>query len=390
MARGSKGKIQVDTKDEPRIAVIRTSDRNSFKMCRRKWHWTSHLRMNLGSIQTGDPLWLGSGMHFALEDFHGLNQYGTPGMAFMAFIKAYRDKYPNKVPEDWNDLGKLGVQMMDYYPIWLKGRDPLETYVHNGVPQVEPSFKIPIDWKFIEPLCSPDRFRRIRALYDEVIYSLTLDRVIVDEHGQLWIVEYKSAKAMQTAHFLNDPQVTTYVWGANTIYQEPVAGVIYQQHKKAVPNEPRLLQNGTFSVAQNQSVTHRSYRDALIRKYGEVKKAPGENIKYLNSLAKGENEDFDAFIRRDKIYRNKAICKSISQQILLETCDMLDPELPLYPAPSRMCSMMCGMMGPCVSMDDGGDWESDLADETEVRPKGYDEWRTELPEPATFKGVKLV
>ena len=380
---------KVDAVTDPRVAVIRTSDRNSFLMCRRKWNWTSHMRLNLGPIQVGNPLWLGSGIHYALEDFHGHKLYSTPAIAFQAFIKAYQTKYPRKVPDDWQELGQLGVSMMEYYPIWLIGRDPLETYVVDNAFQNEVGIRITIPWELIEAKCDKERYARIRAAYDVCMYSLTLDRVSIDEHGQLWIVEYKTAKAMSVNHFMNDAQISTYMWGANVVYDKPLAGVIYQQHKKTLPKEPKLLQNGTFSVAANQSVSHRSYRNALIKHYGEVKKAPGANIKYLNSLAAEESADGDNFIRRDKVTRNKHAAYAVSQQIIYQAIDMMDPELPLYPAPSRNCAIMCGMMSPCISIDDGSDYESEIAQGYEKRPTEYDLWRDKLPDPATFKGVKL-
>ena len=52
--------------------------------------------------------------------------------------------------------------------------------------------------------------------------------------------------------------------------------------------------------------------------------------------------------------------------------------------------MMCGLLGPCVSKDDGSDWQRDLELETEPgpHPDERDYWRKYLPDPKTFKGVK--
>jgi hypothetical protein len=138
-----------------RVAVIRTSDRLSFKRCRRKWGWQSHLRHNLGPHQKASPLWLGSGIHFALEDFHGLRQFGgfprpdpsnyKVSQAFKAYVRATYKQSKETLPDDWQDLTELGVGMMDYYQFqWLKYRDPLTTLVVDGVPQVEVNFRIPV------------------------------------------------------------------------------------------------------------------------------------------------------------------------------------------------------------------------------------------------------
>lgn len=380
---GARGKPVTGNPGE-RVAVIRTSDRIQFKRCRRNWNWSSHLKQNLGSKITADPLWLGTGIHYALEDFYGDNAFGNPGRSLAAYAMAYGRKYPDRMPEDWKELLKLGKEMMDYYLIWLTGRDILPTYIMDGVPQLEVSMKIEIP---IDRLRNADK---IRTMYDRVFYSMTLDRVHEDEYGQLWIVEYKTAKQFATHHFLTDPQVGTYMWGASNIYNKPVAGVIYQQHKKDLPHPPTVLVRGGVSVAQNMNTTHRLYRQTLIDVYGEVKAAPKANIDYLNGLVAAETEHADKFIRRDILHRNKYNAQSEAQKILLETADMLDPDLAMYPNPTRDCAHMCSFLSPCVSMDDGSDWKFELESETMPRPDSYDAWREGLPDPVTFNMDKLL
>jgi len=380
--------VTKEIKNGKRVAIIRTSDRLAFKTCRRKWDWTSHLRQNLEMQITADPLWLGSAMHYALEDFHGINLYGTPAMAIQAYAVAHQKKYPSRVPQDWQELLTLGVQMMEYYMVWLTGRDHLQTYVVAGKKQVEVSVHIPVP---IDMLRGADK---IRQKYDEVVYSMQFDRVTVDEHGALWLNEYKSAKVMSTTHFLTDPQITTYMWGMRQIYpKRPISGVVYQQHKKALPKPGRELANGSISVNAQQATSHRAYRKSLVDKYGDVNKAPADNIRFLNTLARQEGEHHDDFIRRDFIQRNPKSGESAAQQLLMEVSEMLDPDLFIYPNPTRMCIQHCSLMGPCVSLDDGGDWEGNLKDETVPRKENYwvlDSWRTALPDPTTFKPLKFL
>lgn len=380
--------VEKKIKDGKRIAVIRTSDRISFKSCRRKWDLMSHLRQNLEMRVTGDPLWLGSAMHYALEDYHGANKYGTPSKALQAYAAAYNKKMPKKLPEDWQELCKLGCDMMDYYLVWLTGRDPLQTYVVDGIKQVEVNVIIPV------PIDLLRNAAEIRKQFDEVHYSMQFDRVHIDEHGALWLVEYKSAKIMSTTHFLTDPQVTTYMWGMRQIYPtRPIAGIVYQQHKKSLPKPGRELANGTISTNAQQATSHRAYRQSLIDKYKDVNKAPKDNIRFLNELARKEGEHHDDFIRRDFIHRNPKSAESAAQQILMEISDMLDPNLQIYPNPTRMCIQHCSLMGPCVSMDDGGDWKADLESETQPRTENYWEanhWRSALPDPAAFKGLNFI
>ena len=187
-----------------RIATIRTSDRITYRRCRRRWAWSSHLRGNIGPKQNPAPLWMGTGFHMALEDCHGANLFGHPAEAFKAYkaatIAAAR-KDMNRLPADIDELTELTIGMLSYYwDEWMIPRDPLQTFFFNNIPQVEVNFRIDVPWE-------PGKFG-----YDRVVYSGTLDRVVIDEHGQLWIVEYKTAKTIQTLHYSNDSQVSTYCW----------------------------------------------------------------------------------------------------------------------------------------------------------------------------------
>lgn len=356
-----------------RIAVIRTSDRLTYRRCRRRWAWSSHLRQNLGPKQNPAPLWMGTGFHFAMEDFHGLNKFGHPAKAFDAFAKAtYRHvKYDrNRLPADIDSLTILAKGMLSYYAdTWLVARDPLQTYVHNGVPQLEVNFRVDVP------------FDAARFGYDKVVYSGTLDRVVVDENGLLWIVEYKTAKAIQVMHYAHDTQVSSYCWVGDQLYGRTVAGVIYQQHRKDTPNEPRILSNGRISTDKRQLITHQSLRQYILNIYGSVQKAPQDYVDFLNWKASQEDLSSDLFVRRDKIPRNQHQREAEGAKILMEIEEMLDPKLSLYPNPDRTCAFMCPFHGPCVSIDDGSDWQYELDITMQTREALYDGWRSKLVYP---------
>ncbi len=351
---------------------IRTSDRSTFKRCRRKWNWESALRKNLtGKGSTASPLWLGSGVHFALEDFHGYKNYETAQKALQAYADAYKrsPKHRKQLPDLWKEDLELGLGMMEYYENeWLETRDPLETYIVDGVPQVEVTFLIPIPHQ---------SFFDTYGINEDVVYKGTLDRVAIDSDGSLWIVEYKTAAQIQTDHFDTDPQIGVYCWAVRAIYDRPLAGVVYQQHRKDVPYKPRILAKGRISSDKSQNTTRKWYRQALIDLYTSVDKAPSKNIECLNHLATLEDEDADKFIRRDKVFRNEYAAEVEGAKILLELEDMLNPDLPLYNNATRDCGW-CSFQGACYSFDDGSDWESILIETTVQREEEYDSWRQHL------------
>jgi PD-(D/E)XK nuclease superfamily len=353
------------------VAVIRTSDRINFKRCRRRWGWQSHLRGNLGPKEPIDPLWFGTGMHYALEDFHGYNLYGAPADAFEAFCIA--NKKLHYVPGSYEDFLQLGRGMMDYYELWLSDRDPLKTFWHNDKPQVE--VRALIDIPFDIQKHFPD------SPYTRAVYSVTIDRVVEDELGQLWPIDYKSARQIQTQHFATDPQIGAYYWALTCLYGRPIGGFIYQQHRKDVPQPPRMLSSGKLSTDVRQLTTHRSYRKALVNIFGEdSERWPKANLDTLNALAIEETQDSDRYIRRDKVYRNEYAFESEGAKILMELEDMLNPALPLYPNPTRDCPY-CPFYHACVSIDDGSDWEHELQLAHAQRPKEHDSWRHHLPPP---------
>lgn len=361
----------IDPKE--RVAIIRTSDRSGFRRCRRRWGWQSHLRGNLTSIENASPLWFGSGFHYALEDFHGLRKHSSAKEAFKAYARATHrmskaTNQPFLLPFDFLELVQLGYGMLDYYTDhWLVARDPLKTFVWRGKPQVEVHALIEVPFK------SPH--------YDRVLYAVTIDRVVEDEMGGLWLVDYKTAKRIQTLFYQTDPQISAYCWIARQLYGRPITGFIYQQHRKDVPDDPRILSTGKVSTAPSLKTSHRHYRRTLINLYGDVLRAPKENVDYLNYLNEQEDDMKDRFIRRDKVYRNEHQAEAEGTKLLLELEEMLNPDLPLYPNPTRDCGPgMCSFHAACVSMDDGDDWEYELEVGFRQKDAVFDGWRNYLPQ----------
>jgi hypothetical protein len=307
-----------------------------------------------------------------MEDFHGLREYGSPVDAWMDYCKATYEIYGSSyMPVDWRDMRDLGAGMARYYEMWLHGRDILDTLYIDGVPQTEVNFKIPL------PI-DQETLDRVGA--DIVYYNGTLDRVILNPYGLLCIGEYKTAKAIYKSHYLTDPQIGAYSWAANCIYPgQTFDGVYYYQFKKAVPDEPAVLKTtGRLSTDKSKmTTTHRMYRDAMERLYGTVDAAPNATIDHLNWLAATETSESDGFICRDFIQRNEHSLQAEGLKILMEVEEMLNPEIALYPNPTRECTMFpCDFREPCIAIDEGEDWAKIIDEDYESRQKEKDfSWR---------------
>lgn len=320
-------------------------------------------------------MWFGSGMHHVLEDYHGYRLYSNTDEAVDDYVQATTKHYGiENLPQTLEEDISLMKRMLEHYRVgWLKlrGRDPLKTYVVNGEPQVEVpfEFEIPLPKSLLK-----------RAGYDKAVYKGVFDRITIDDDNYLWIQDYKNvARYTNSEHLELDGQIGVYLWAASFIYKKPVVGFIYTQFLKKGVEEPRILQNGTISTAQDQATNYMLYRSKLIELYGEDKPWPDKNIQMLNVLASFEGEESDKFIRRDRVPRTKEAQRSEADKIIAEVTDMLDPELKIYPSPSYMCPVMCSFIEPCLQMDRGENYRATL--EHDFHHRDYTErndWRKYL------------
>ena len=357
--------------------VLRTSDRMAFKRCRRLWGWISHLRQGRQLREQADYLWFGSGIHYALEDYHGLNLYGHPANAFYAYVLA--SKAVGMLPGTWMEHQVMGMCLMSYYADqWLSYRDPLHTLEVDGIPQVEVNGHIDLGVKTADGR--------------DILYGFTIDRMIEDEHGRLWVGEWKTAKQLRIYHFDVDEQCTAYCWAAWRLYQRPVAGVVYHQFVKRIPQLPKVLATGRVSTDIRQATSASLYAKMLTDMYGSIETAPQANIGCYNQLVAGEDEDKDKFIVRHRIERNQRQIEAFEEKVYMELEDITNPSLPLYPNATKDCDYMCAMQAACVAMDDGSAWEEILdaysvptSDGITSREKEQSRWRSHLPEPSQLQ-----
>lgn len=373
---------QNDTKERgdkmSKTLVVHTSDRILFKRCRRKWDFASSLRQHLEPDPPTDvpALWLGTGIHFALEDYHGYNRFGDPVEALVAYREAFRE---DELPEGADELIALGIGMLENYREWLAQRNEFETLWLEGVPQVEVQFQL-------ELTVLSEYATKLYGEPVTVLYQGAFDRVVVDAFGRLWVVDYKTVKNIDTNKLATDPQISAYAWAAEQWYQRPVEGVVYLQMVKDVPQPPEVLLNGSLSVNKNQKTTHALYRRALLERYPDGR-FPPKYIDFLNYLAEQETPEGNRFIRWDFVRRNTAAKLSTYNHILNEGREMIDPNISIYPNPTRDCAWDCPFRTVCVAMDEGSDWRYLVENDFRKKEEGTAEWRNRIkwPEPNSSK-----
>lgn len=381
------------------IIEIHTSDRGTYKRCRRRFGWGSTLRDNLVRIGPDQKAFFtGTGVHFALEDYWGYRRFAHPALAFAAYYDAQKKE---DLPDEADEALELATGMLMYYADdWLHEHpEPFVTLVVDGKPQVEVEIAVDLtDLLFAAAYPDNDWLHQALASYgaDAVHYVITLDRAVIDRHDRIYGLDYKTAATFDELNLQTNPQAGSYDWAGSLFYANTgytFDGMIWQQHRKLVPVPPKWVNEGKknagFSMAVDQATTYRLYRRAVFEKYGSV---PSKYHDFLGMLGNMQDDFGDRFVRRDTLRRNQYQREVEQGKIIAEVLEMLDPELPLYPNPTKECSWDCAFKVPCLAMDDGSDFQSIL--NTEYMPwAGYrDDWRSRVkypdagaaPEPITF------
>lgn len=356
--------------------------------------------------ESSPALWLGSGVHFALEDYHGWNRFGDPRKALKAYHKAWRKI---ELPSDDDIWMELGDGMLEHYvERWLPQHGHLgQTLWVDGEPQVEVALIVPLGMWIWLSFEEPDQRLRPELLkqgtvhygeeppdgdleWTEVVYHMTFDRVLEDQYDRIIVEDYKTAKAaFETARLELDSQVGSYLWGGGIYYGRAIEGACWTQILKQVPEPPRWLKTKKrFSMDKSQKTTVSMYRQALLDHYGKGN-IPSEYTAFLNDLASLETPDGDRFIKRSVIYRNAYNAQAEEAKIYQEVGEMLraflpaghPDELPLYNNPTRDCDWECPFRAPCIAKDDGSDYET-MFDEDYEQGKGIkDDWRDRIKWP---------
>lgn len=385
------------------------------------------MRMNLQrkGTETNINFWFGSAIHFAMEDYFGENRFGDPVRALQAYYAAFPAyERPNGADEHYF----LGIGMLEYFQewykkhnqdymfetVWLKDGLEVDPGTEGAKPLVEESFMldlgitvwVDVDTEEILKIKDEDVKvgesgkpyvdidvegelwpKRHYVKQVPICYHGTMDRIVKDKYGRWWIMDWKTAKSADTNKLDTDDQISAYMWAAEQWFGKPIHGFVYVQLTKDMPKAPKRLANGSLSTDKKQKTTYGLYRKELLAEFGEIRKAPKKMVDFLNHLASEETPEGDRFIRWDLVTRTKQQKVSTYYHILAEAKMMIDPELYLFPNPTRDCIWDCPFRDACLMMDQG---EADkvnawLFADFEPRPReedgNIDPWRKNIPWP---------
>ena len=321
---------------------IHTSDRIVFKQCRRKWDWSSRIRQNLRPKAPARPLEFGTAVHAALEVYYQPETWDADREMVMYMTLAEfryvtnmqkKERGENISEEDRADFEErlvLGAGMLENYFAWAPARDNFRPVM------VEAKFEVPIPGAF-----------------SDAVYRGRLDLLVEDFNGWYWIIDHKTTARMDDNEpFLAlDEQCGSYCWAIQEQLGVRVGGVIYNELYKGVPEPPAMNASQRlgrwYSISRQQNTSY----ELCLKTLTEANEPLHLYEDYLNFL-KAEGRQY---FRRTQVHRSQEELQNLGRQIALETADMLDPQLRIYPNPDKFSCKWCDYRLPCIATNDGSD-----------------------------------
>ena len=393
---------------------VHTSGAKSFRGCRRRWNWLFNDYWYPKT--TVKPLEFGVAFHKAAEVLYDPLLWNKPTevvkqlarvalhATIMAQRKAYYEAFPGEEPEieaDYTERLELGYGMIGYWLTHGRQKDIDEGFKPL---QVEISFEIPITGPNGETLwcrCDScwDRFKAYKAtkfvawqiatednlkLTKEhwqglpVSYGGRIDCIMEGPDGRIWIVDWKTAAqlSIDREEFLQlDDQIKRYCAALRKLGYR-VAGFLYHEVRKAVPLEPEPLtrpyKGCIYSQNKQNPVEYDTYK-ITVKENDAGAYSQGLYNNYLQYLL----ENPQRFSARFPIYCSDKELDSVEMTMWDEACDMMDPNIRIYPNAGRFNCTNCAFRIPCLETNSQRDVEYTLA--TLFDKRRYHYWEDKKP-----------
>ncbi|KKL67220.1 hypothetical protein LCGC14_2137180, partial [marine sediment metagenome] len=290
-------------------------------------------------------LWLGTGVHKALEHYYDptIKKTDAPE-AFRQWALAEVERIKNDFPgldeerlQEFADDIELGEGMLQHYTLWAPKHDTWFTVI-----DVEEKVHVP---NFVDDV-------PLEGRGDMLVQS--------NADGRYWVVEHKTARVIDTDRLILERQPGVYQYAMGLKHETDIAGVEFNFLRKKLPSVPKLLKSGDAVSKQQVDTTYEVYRDALV----EYKLDPGPYQETLDTLKEVGN----TFFHRESVVRSQTELDRLMGWLKIIGKEMLsDPEI--YPSPDMMKDRMCPFLGPCIALHDGSDYKFMLKQRYQVRRK---------------------
>lgn len=391
--------VDVDLYIEQKLVhEIHTSERRSFRACRRRWDWL--FRENYYPLTTAKPLEFGVAYHEAMEVYYDPETWDgdkeiNAANAILKFVQTC-EAQKAKALEVSEQLTLDDDVETDYAEHVDLGRGMLTYYFNKVAPGLDVGWKpIKVEIGFMVAIPNPETGEEImlckcklcKEKYENgisesdvdlgpwqglpVVYAGRLDMLAQDVKGNYYIFDWKTARTVSedTEFLLLDDQVASYVWALRKLGID-VKGFVYHEQRKAYPLPPKKNKvrrlGRIFSVGKNEPVDYDSYLKAVMEEDREAYDA-GLYDDHLEFL---KNEG-TVYFGRFQVIKSHDEIEQTERNIGFEALDMIDPALRIYPSPGRFGCQFCAFRQPCMEANSAGDYQYALDTLYEVREPYY-------------------
>jgi hypothetical protein len=417
---------KITVPDKWDIIPLHTSDRTTFKDCRRRWAWSSPAQQNLvpkvSIYGLYLPFWFGTGIHYALEkhydpflsedaevawetwfnlqwlggqikesefdEFADRKPYEKDGKWF---VQGLSDVLPMPDVEEFQMLLELGKGMMRNYKDYAERNDDFDVISTEhifSVPVMDPTTgkplymldtrEMPESWEPTdqENIYGPLMYEDIsqtgpNCLFKQVHARGRMDLIVLGRTTENYaIIDHKTADTIGDDYFDHtdlDEQCTTYIWAAEIeaqMHDLPYKDIagIVYQAIRKAYPSPPTI---TSRGIPSLNKTTESTTPALFEK--TIKEMGLEEYFKMDEKMQAYytflvDKGDKTFIQRHPVRRNRHQKDNAGLRLYMEAMDMLDNPR-IYPNPTKNYSCLrCRFRGPCVAIESGYDWEDMIKD----------------------------
>lgn len=280
--------------------------------------------------------------------------------------KTHQTKLDVARGDDYQERIELGIGMLTHYmknvhptaDTWFK---PVGVEVPFSVPLKYPDGiklpegKIPGDYLQCSnsPICGQTHDNPGPVTLNGRIDAIVEDLV----NGGYYIVDWKSAaQLLNDAEFLQlDDQITSYCAALQVTLNVDIRGFLYSEIKKAFPQPPkelkRVREGKKFSTAKDQDTTLEMALQTF-QTHDESAYLKGFYDDYLQTL----RADPPKYHQRFPVIQSDAKLENVLDNVAMEAMEMTDPDLLIYPAPSKMNCQGCAFKAPCLGKFNNDDY----------------------------------
>ena len=345
------------------------------------WAWREGLESNRQKM----PLWFGTGIHLAAEQWYipgtkrGRDMRETWSEycdGVKELMRVDKGAYPGDPEQIVVDAEGIGLAMLDNYLVEYGQDEEWE------IISPEQTFAVRIPRRAPEDMTPVAKFH---GTFDIVARNLG--------NGHIFLWDHKTAKSIQTRHLPMDDQAGGYWAVADNVLRrqgligkkERIRGILYNFLMKAAPderpvddkgratNKPRkehyiaALMEHDFGQFINLGGVEKQWIDedgpAQAKAYGKMKLpeliAEAESLE-LTVLGDVSAQQPSPRFHRELVYRTSRERRRQIQHISDEVQQMnvlRDGELPLTKNPTRDCTWDCDFYDLCLADENGGDTE---------------------------------